>query len=163
MIGFCLGLQLCTSIVSSSQSKKPHSFSLLSCKLAKDASLSFITASYLQNTEACINSISKASPVQLGVVSLLCKANVQGTCDLVTLTWDFDPAFHTLLKIVSLRSSDFESETQSDVMSWNKLSMSALSFLLWHHLPRTMMIASYSSHCYMSLWACVPELKGQGS
>ena len=49
MIGFCLGLQSCTSIVSSSQSKKPHSFSLLSCKLAKDASLSFITASYLQN------------------------------------------------------------------------------------------------------------------
>ena len=54
----------------------------------------------------------------------------------MTLTWDFDPAFHTLLKIVSLRFSDPKSETQSDVMSWNKLFMSALSFLLWHHLPR---------------------------
>lgn len=94
--------------------------------------------------------------------SLLRKATAQGACDLVTLTRDFRPAFHTLLKIDSLRFSDSKSETQSDVMRWNKLSMSTLSFLLC--LPRTMMIASYLSHCHRPIRDCLPDFnKGQGS
>ena len=94
--------------------------------------------------------------------SLLRKATVQGVCDLVTLTRDFKPAFYILLKIDSLRFSDSKSETQSDVMRWNKLSMSTLLFLLC--LPRTMMIASYLSHCYSPLWDCLPNFhKGEGS
>lgn len=96
--------------------------------------------------------------------SLLRNATAQGSCDLVTLTRDFNPAFHTLLKIDSLRSLGRWfgiREPQSDAMRWNKLSMSTLSFLLC--LPRTMMIASYLSHCYSPLWACFPDFnKGQG-
>ena len=92
------------------------------------------------------------------------KATAQGACDLVTLTRDFNPASHTLLKIDSLRSLGpwfGIREPQWDVMRWNKLSMSTLSFLLC--LPRTMMIAAYLSHCCSPLWACLPDFnKSQG-
>ena len=94
--------------------------------------------------------------------SLWGKATAQGACDLVTLTRDFKPAFHTLLKIDSLRFSDSKPETQPDFMCWNKLSTSTLSFLL--RPPCTMMIASYLSQFYSPLWACLPDCnKGQGS
>ena len=68
--------------------------------------------------EACIHPISKANPVQIGAVP---KPFVQSKraryLRLGDFDLGFDPAFHTLLKTVSLRFSDSKSETQPDVMS----------------------------------------------
>ena len=66
MIGFRLGLALFNSV---KQPVQPHSFSLLSCKVVKDASLLFITASYLQNKKHVCHPISKANQ-RAGVESI---------------------------------------------------------------------------------------------
>ena len=77
MIGFFLGLPLCDCVKQPVQKATqllvvvlPHSFSLLSCKLVKDASLSFTIASYPQTKHVC-HPISKANPCSFWTIAQL--------------------------------------------------------------------------------------------
>ena len=139
--------------MSSKQSKKQHNFFSLSCKLVKDASLFFISASYLQNKKHVCHLI-QLQIVQLGnamcPLSTIPEPFAQATlyCSIVA---GFNPQLnHSMLIMISPRSSNFLLQTQSDNVSRKSLSISALLFLLMiclSYLVWTYMLVPYELAC----------------